>query len=230
MKKAVLLCHGDAVRWRESYSAQIDGRLDVPDFKQLLNVRGKTLVEHTARLLEDRGIKRRFILAAAPTELADQLEVPTVTYTRVPTILHTIHKSARSWGDEQTLLLCGDVLFSGRALDFLLAVEDGIKFLGRPHASAVTGKQHPELFGLTAVRNAHSDLLAAVEKMLEWGEDHGIPVKLWHLFKHLSGFAPTEGTLTSNLMIHINDYTEDIDTVQEFREIWPRVLEAAGAY
>lgn len=230
-KTAFLMAHGQRVWWRENYSLAIAKRRDVPRYKQLLPIKELPLVQYTALMLRKQGFP---VTLCAPRDLlhyARGMDAWSLDdwlhFKDVPTLWHSIQRTFPSWAADLTLILLGDVLFSTEAIERLVLgsySDYPINFLCRLGPNAVTGKQHREMFAFGVQRSAYGVIMDMINTWIK-----GYPAnegqhawKLWDLLEKLEGHS------RSLVYVHdLKDYTDDVDTVEEYERFWPLMVSAA---
>lgn len=118
------------------------------------------------------------------------------------------------WQD-QTLILLGDVIYSTVAMHAMVG-SSGAVFFGRRSENPVTKKPFPELFGLTFSTEHQPRLLYETSNP---GWRRHPDVKLWSLLERMTPGWP---------LMEISDYTDDIDTEDDFVKRLPILREAAS--
>ena len=215
---ALLMAHGTGSRY-------IPGL-----YKHMINVGGRPIIRRTFDMLESRGIDDIVIVAPddfKPTfpesvvhSFGEQYDEP---------LLHGVHQTSSFWHPKGTFIILGDVLFSHMAIDWLVAGQ-GTKFLGRFTPSVVSGKEAPELFALRLYPEDYETVIRYCEWMTTKGREIRSTPRFWALLGMLS-MKSVEGhdsiRYNKDLIMAINDYTDDVDSRQEYRRFFGPMLGAA---
>jgi hypothetical protein len=116
---------------------------------------------------------------------------------------------------DEIVILLGDVLYSPRAIEWLLEDDAPVRFVARFLPNAISGKVKPEMYGFRAAGPALADIYRVMKRVTrsDYHKRHG----LWSLWDNLV-CPPT---------VDLNDYTDDVDSVQECAIYWPRMVKAA---
>ena len=148
---------------------------------------------------------------------------------REPTgcILEGISRTKDEWYEHSVIFLLGDVIYSNRAMRRILRSTDEIAFFGRFGSNKKTGKLAPEIFALSIC----SDELVqhSVWKWMRriWFHDANVNAKLWTLYDFIAD--PEEILQTgATVKFHvIDDYTDDIDSPEEYQRFFDILKESA---
>lgn len=136
-------------------------------------------------------------------------------------ILQTVAMCAPSPG--RIIILLGDVVYSHSLIDAILDDMAKVRFYGRIGPNKVTKKQVSEIFALAIEDEWKERVVKACEGLIRRG---GLSVdpKLWHLYFHLNGIdideVPEDKYINEDMFYHVDDYTDDIDSVEEFSEFY----------
>ena len=185
---ALILCAGDAVRM---------GGVK----KQLLPI-GKTTI--LGRILHQLyEMEQRAILVTHDPEIGllhDRVHNPENRATTCETLLSTAHL----WGD-RTIVLLGDVIYSGEVLNEILRCHESIKVFGNS----------AEIFSIVFDKNFHEE----IKPLLLEGSKR-FPGKLRCFFHVYCDFEPDRGVaepLNNNeVFFRTHDWTRDVDTPYEY--------------
>jgi len=238
----IVLAQGQGMRWDYSRIPQDPGEaLGViegktlywigprPEYKQLLPIGPETLLTRTLRMLAESGLAsppHRIILAAWP-ELHGS--VPDAGISKViltnngTTVLEGMMAARGLWGYDATAVLCGDVLFSRKAIDHIAAWVNRsapFEFITRSSGpSPVTGKVALEIFGFLFRPIATPTMERHIQAITESMRAIDQPARMWHLYNGLGG----NPYAYSYARVHYpaitwepGDYTDDIDSPQEW--------------
>lgn len=215
---ALLMAHGAGSRY-------------LPDLsKQMINVGGRPIIRRTCDQLLSRGISD--IVVIAPDEfkpIFPYIEVHSFGPSYDEPLLHGVHLSSPLWHHNGTFILLGDVLFSHYSIDWLVT-GFGTRFLGRFTPSVVSGKSAPELFALRIDPSDYEDVLHYCRWMTTPERPIRSKPRFWSLLGMMSA-KDVEGhdsnRYDTNLIMAINDYTDDVDSLTEYRKFFGPMLRAA---
>ena len=242
--KVFIMVGGEESRWLEGLARH--GLQDkLPRFKQavtvgrmpMLSVRqqriaetilkgqeAETIFHRTIRMLVEAGTELEEIMVVGPRMMWKQpkagrqfkgIDIPNSGGPPGP-ILDGMMQIFPLWESERTVVLLGDVVFSYRALDLILDTQEPIAFVGRPGQNPVIGVKGEEMFGLSVAEGMYGNVLDHCTNILA-GDGRG---KFWSLFRSLG----REATI-----IDPQDYTDDLDSVEEYKEFWLQISRAALA-
>lgn len=197
----VIMAAGKSTRWHGSSP------------KQLMPINGEPLLFRTVRLLRSRGIE--------PVVTCRQLgQWPLFNqYVSLPNECEL----DRFFGAVQFVpctFLYGDCYYTESSVDAILSDLNPWQFFGRYHSSKV--KPHGEIFGVKMddwlsgkCRELRKECVAKRRAARCIG---------WSLYNHVVGRRdPFRGGASRNHFTVINDDTEDIDTVDEYRILSGRI-------
>lgn len=212
-----ILAQGVGSRWIT------DSRRPIPlpsEYKQQIPINGESNLFRTIRMLDERGQSDYKVIARgemfSPSQL-DKLINKVVTLQYAGTILEGIHQLLyRKHGNgdlKPVIFLLGDVIFSHACLDTILDDKHFYTLFGRNKSNKVTGKQASEIFALKAGEMFWPLLL----DQLHIQKNMAGSTKLWNL---LNGYF-------SGNFVEIDDYTDDIDSLEEYEQFFKK-LEAAA--
>lgn len=198
--------------------------------KQMINIGGRSIIRRTYDMLVHRGISDIHVIAPDdfkpifPEEcvhsFGEDYDEP---------LLHGVHLSSSFWHPKGTFILLGDVLFSHYSIDWLVTGH-GTKFLGRFTPSVVSGKEATELFALRLDPSDYEDVVRYCQWMTEIGQPIRSKPRFWSLLGMMSGGniqAHDSIRYSKKLIMAINDYTDDVDSLREYREFFGPMLKAA---
>ncbi len=124
------------------------------------------------------------------------------------------------WEADRTIVLLGDVVFSYKALDLIMSTQQPVAFLGRTGPNPVTGKEAAELFAFSVSREMYDTVYHHCAKMTYHGAPIKYPPKLWSLYRLMCGFKHDEYRYEDEILLDPEDYTDDLDSVEEYKEFW----------
>lgn len=183
-----------------------------PAPKQLIQVRGETLLARTLRLLAERGVKAPWLLTAS--EALASYPVPSWCPLWRETKAHSLLAAEAVVGAGDLLVLYSDVYYSEAAIDTILACSE-TRFYGRDGRSAYTFKDYGELF---AVRIAEADrgrARAALERAIRFYQDTGNQ-SFWSFYRLMAGLPLADRkAIERRLFVDIHDETDDVDFAEE---------------
>ena len=224
-----ILAQGKGTRWSREDKLRVN-HAELPDFKQLIMVGSETLLRRTIRLLREEGFSGDLTLVCIP-ELAGEakgygeaLTLPEPGNDILTAIEQLLPMHQRG------VMLLGDVLFSRLALRRLAKgmwhTSSGV--LARCSPSLISPKRADEVFGFWYDEDFQAEALKRTTMMLE----HGRPGKPWAIpYLAMPDFARTavahnnqppalRDLIGLRGMAHVCDYTDDIDSLQEYVEFW----------
>lgn len=143
----------------------------------------------------------------------------------VNSLLDGILQTKHHWSD-RTIFLLGDVLFSRNAVSTIVEkskTTEKALFFGRPHPNTVSGKRAGELFGFTMMREDWGDFEKKCEFVID-NADVRYTSKLWSLYRVYCGNHLEQHIIDLDWLWVINDYTDDIDSPQAFKQFWPKMI------
>lgn len=187
---------------------------DIP--RQLIKIKGESLIERTVRLLRENGVKTEDIEIMTDSDYFDDLgiRVRKVTYDNNL----WISAFAFIYYNEPTCYIFGDVFFSPDAIKTIVETDtDDIEyFASAPPFDSRYPKRWAEPFAFKVVRKYHfARALQATERL--WTQDKAfkrepIAWELWQVIKK----TPLNIIDYTNYTV-INDYTCDIDEPKDVK-------------
>ena len=214
----IIFAAGPATRWAGARFVKWGGVRDVanpPEHKQMISIGDEPNLFRTIRILKEVG-ETHITVFASPGIAA---EIPQdVTHSVVVfddwglhSLLDRFVQGELAYrNSSRTRFIHGDVVFSRETLANILdESESSIRFVGRFGPNKITGKAAPELFGLSVAREMYPALLEACRTLPV------TPAKLWNLREAMTtpGYPPPD--------FEINDWTDDIDSAEEYVEFYP---------
>ncbi len=255
--KVFLMAGGEGSRWLEGLARH--GLQDkLPRFKQAVTVGrmptfsarqqriaetilkgqdGETIFHRTIRMLVEAGIGLEEIMVVGPRMMWKQpkagrqfkgIDIPGSGSPPGP-ILDGMMQIFPLWESERTVVLLGDVVFSYKALDLILGTQEPIAFVGRPGQNPIIRKKAAELFGISVSREMYGDVYDHCVRMTARGAAINYPPKLWALYRLVCGFEYDEYKYEKKILLDPEDYTDDLDSVEEYEEFWLQLSGAALA-
>lgn len=203
--KVLILCAGDGTRW--------NNYLGVP--KQLISINEEPLLKRTVRLLCENGCSNITIIShddRLNIEGCDFFKPPRYRWT-VETLLSTCPLWAK-----KTLVLLGDVFFTKQAMTTITMPSQGIHVYGRFGLNIFTFTGHGELFAISFDKSNHYK----IKEHLNIARSHALSGgrgKLWEFYRSLAGFPLNEHKKEDKIFTSIHDFTDDIDSPEEYDKI-----------
>lgn len=215
---AIVMAQGEGTRWDLRRTG-----MQGAEFKHLVTVGSEALIERTARMLREHKVHR--VLVVGHEEYRAAIE-PSKLFTqdRTGPLLDGIAATHEFWKTDRVIFLLGDVLFSKDAMQTILDDESQIMFFGRVLLNRITGKNAPELYAFNMCRMSFEVVLEHCRWMATRGRPIRYPPKLWALNRLMGGLDHDAPTICSKLLTQIDDYTDDIDSPEEYRDFWPRMV------
>lgn len=221
--RAILLANGAGDRW----DAQGEAFL-----KQQIPIDGVTVIGRTIRMLIELGLVHSEILVVGPEALWAGSGVvgwqpPKRTLDEPQPLLAGLLATKLLWDLHRTLILLGDVVFSYKALRLLIESKEPIQFLGREGGNPVIDKAANELFGFVMAVDYRDCVASHCWDMSKRGAHINYPPKLWALYRLICGFEHDEYKYEDELLLDPEDYTDDVDSPQEYAHYWEYLKRAA---
>jgi len=198
--KIFILAAGESTRWK----------LDYP--KHIAKIQNVPLIERTQKQL--KGYDVTVVTTHLDVQkLSDKTLVPKARRWTVETLLST----ASYWDDRKTIILLGDVVYSPAAIKTILKDDHAIRIFGN-------GK---EIFAISmkkqVYKKAVDTLWECVLRALGERSSHKTKSeqvgKLWDFYRLYAGHKQRK-YLDDNFFTCINDYTEDIDSVNDYNNLF----------
>lgn len=132
------------------------------------------------------------------------------------------------WADPgRTVLLFGDVWYSGHAVDEILTPRDGWQWFARPGASTLTGCPYGEGFAFAFTDEIIPHLEATLAQLVDLRREGKIDrAQGWQLYRMLAGSPPDDYTPHDEL-VPIDDWTDDFDSPADYHRWMSRRKETA---
>jgi hypothetical protein len=221
--RAILLANGIGDRW----DAEGESFL-----KQQIPIDGETIVSRTTRMLIELGFGHSEIVVVGPEVLWAESGVvgwkpPKRTLDEPDPLLAGLEATRALWDCGRTLILLADVVFSYNALDLLIASTEPIRFLGRSGANPIIDKAANELFGFVMSSEFYECVVGHCLAMTRRGASINYPPKLWALYRLICGFEHDEYKYEDQILLDPEDYTDDVDSPQEYAHYWEYLKRAA---
>lgn len=225
-----IMAGGEGDRWKTGVSARLKKSVadGYPEYKQLVKIGEEVIIERMIRMLRERNL--RDIVVVAPRDFTGHIlgaEHKIVEGNQGP-LLHGIATLGMDWGFSRTLFLLGDVVLSPAMMDTVIGNLDKCKFIGRLGGNPITGKGASELFGFTVGRWGYEEVSGFCHWMTRRGAPINYPPKLWALYRLMCGLEHDDYDIDNQLLLEIdNDFSDDIDSIQEYQDYGSRLVQAA---
>ncbi|WP_280370216.1 NTP transferase domain-containing protein [Pseudomonas sp. BN411] len=187
--------------------------------KQLIEVRGETLLGRTLRLLGEGGIEPAWLI----TTSAAFAGFPATSWCPMhcETKAHSLLAGLSLWQDGDLLVLYSDVYYTKAAFETILR-GTGTRFFGREGRSAFTFKNYGELF---AIRIACKDKHRASQALEALISHHALTgnESFWGFYRLMAGLPLADcKAFERKYFVQLHDETDDVDFASEV----PRLQEA----
>lgn len=207
----IILAHGNQERWL------ISGAPRMAESKHMLPVRGEPLLKRTIDLFKPHGDIHLFAWAW----YKKWINHPCLNIHPVSHLLNGIMQTQSHWSD-RTIFLLGDVLFSRKAVSEIVNLHS-LKFVGRVAPNTVSGKVASELFGFVMLQEDWKNVVEKCEFAVSQSDTRYSP-KLWSLYRAICGNHPDQHIIDLSYLWIINDYTDDVDSQEAFKQFWPKMV------
>jgi hypothetical protein len=187
--------------------------------KQLISVRGETILGRTLRLLKERGVTDPWLLTGS--EALARYPVLTWCPLQRDTKAHSLLSADALIGGGSVLVLYSDVYYSEAAMTKILA-SGQTRFYGRDGRSAYTFKDYGELFAVHIASEDRERARLALSEAIALYQRTGNQ-SFWAFYRLMAGL-PLEDSkaIERYLFVDVHDETDDIDFAEEV----PLLLEA----
>jgi choline kinase len=218
-QKIVIMAAGASKRW--------NGHLGVP--KQLAPIDGEPIIHRTIRLLRERGVKEIYVTVR---EKGQYGELDAEEY------IKDVNEIAidRIWGARDLapcIFLYGDVYYTERAIDIILADSHDYRFFGRRFPSAI--KSNKEMYAI----KANEFVIEKAGELRKMAKEKKIVNSIGQTLHYLCiglPYEPRRRYFRVNPReigvdyTDINDLTEDFDTPQQYMKFvnYKKQLERRG--
>ena len=180
--------------------------------KQLIEVRGETLLGRTLRLLEERGAPLPWLLTAS--EALTSYPVFSWCPLQRQTKAHSLLAAEAVVGEGDLLVLYSDVYYSEAAIDTILACHE-TRFYGRDGRSAYTFKNYGELFAARIAGADRAHARAALERAVAFYQDTGNQ-SFWTYYRLMAGLPVADRkAIERRVFVDIHDESDDVDFAEE---------------
>ena len=236
--KIYILAQGKGSRWKDDSGR--DKGIQLPsEYKQLVPIgNGEVLIQRTIRQLWEisraRGIRvegdwsHATLIAPGDFLLYNIPKWIEFRSFREPTgcILEGICKTKKEWRDHRIVFLLGDVVYSNRMMQKIISNTDTVSFFGREGANIFTGKDASKIFALSFNKVDATQLYIWHWMRKLWFRDQINDAKLWTLYNYIHETYPVQAYPMRTVD---NDYTDDIDSPEEYNLFYEKLKELALA-
>ena len=206
MTTAVLICAaGEGTRWYEQTKP-----------KQLAWLGDETIIQRQIRQVKQRN--------AEPLVVTRDQQIQYATWdneglTHSPAshrwLAETILDTEYRW-NYRTIILLGDVVYSGTLMDTIFADTERLSVYGN----------NAEAMALVFRESGRIEVLNGLHKVLQSAERGETPGKLWNLYRWLDGISLTEHRIRDDgIFRRVHDWSTDIDTPEDYRRFQHDILE-----
>ena len=226
--RAILMANGKGDRW----NAQDESGARTSILKQQITIDDEEIIFRTIRMLGELGVGPSETIVVGPQILWTGRGVvgwqPIRALEEDEPLLGGLLSTRALWDCDRTVILLGDVVFSYKALGMLLEnAAPRIRFLGRSGGNPVFDKEANELFGFTMDSAFYKTVIEHCQAMVRRGAPINYPPKLWALYRLICGFGHDEYKYEDQVLLDPEDYTDDVDSPQEYAHYWVRLREMA---
>jgi len=208
-KKVIILASGSGTRWGDY--------LGVP--KHLIDIDGEALVSRTIRQFS--GYSKNVTLVC-PDDQRYKFDGVTLFHPKVDwnREMDKFISSMSLWnsGDEDVVLVYGDVYFTDDAVEKAMTYAGDWKYFCRPWASEITGKDCKEIFAIYIPHHNREKVRSGILAIADLDTATGG----WALFrkltlgKHTKGRDEDREMFNAGCHVVIDDWTEDFDYPQDY--------------
>jgi hypothetical protein len=205
--RVLILAAGSNERW--------DNYLGVP--KHLIEIDGERLVERIARQFGDYA-DEVVIVGPKDPRYGTNYAVHYAPATDWSKEMDKFVSSMKLWGDQNVVLVYGDVYFTDEAVKTIMTYSGDWKYFCRPWPSKITGKNCKEVFAIYIPPHNTKLVKENIKQItnIQTGADG------WSLFRQLTlgthGRGPDEdrAMFEKDKHIVIDDLTEDFDCPRDY--------------
>jgi hypothetical protein len=144
-------------------------------------------------------------------------------------ILEGICRTKKEWEGHRIVFLLGDVVYSNYAIRHIVNARHRLAFFGRKSGNPITGKEAREIFAL----GFNDDKLVQYciwDRMREiYFRQENKDAKLWTFYDYLTNKKTWDSVVKGSAFHVINDYTDDIDSPEEYNLFYEKLKELALA-
>jgi len=205
--RVLILAAGSGERW--------GNHLNAP--KHLIDIDGEKLIERTARQF-GKYAKEIVIVAPKDPRYGTNQAVHFTPKTDWSKEMDKFVSSMHMWGDQNVVLVYGDVYFTDQAVEEIMTYSGDWKYFCRPWPSKITGKNCKEIFAIYIPPQSHRHVKESIREIANLQTATGG----WSLFRQLTlgrhGKGADEDKAMFELGHHIviDDLTEDFDYPSDY--------------
>jgi choline kinase len=207
-KQAFILAAGEQQRWPK----------DAPP-KQLLHVGEERIILRMVRQVRQRRMP--VITVALNDEIVEAGENPIWFPDDNSTVLSTMLSTQEAWRG-QTIVLLGDVIYSKAAMDAIVAFEGRLRVFGN--------RQQAEVFAVSFSADAQDEVVRLTEQAIEYWLPYGADrVKIGGFYRaavRADQGIPLQKIDETEAFFEIDDYTNDVDSEDDYRTFIADVVKA----
>lgn len=210
--KIFILAQGEGSRWiPENW-----GRIPPAPYKQVVPFNDKdTIISRTIKQVMGQDIT--VICHGDIIDYIKGLPISVDSFRDPGTILKGIwltnfHYDWQKY--DRIIFLLGDVVFSNECIKKILNDEEFLSIYGRRGANPITGKEAREIFAFSVCKMNYVPVISVL--YLLWKRDK--KSKLWDFYREY----------VKHHFIEIDDFTDDLDSPEEYDQFWPKLVEAAA--
>lgn len=189
--------------------------------KELLKISGEEIIRRTIRLFKTYEPNCEIFIVTQHEEIKDNVKelkddkffFINPAQRRYP--LETMLSTQEEWVDKN-IIVHGDVIFSNDAVKKMVTVENKLCFFGRRKRAVYTKRKAHEVYGmlipLDRKEQTIRDSLEAIDQ--SYGKVKG---RIKRLANYLTGKKINSKKLKRKFVVNINDTTDDIDSMKNYR-------------
>ncbi len=210
--RVLILAAGSGERWAN--------HLGVP--KHLIDIDGERLVQRTARQFAQYA-EEVIVVGPDDERYFKEGESSYVPKTNLKTEIDKFLSSMLLWGDQNVVLVFGDVYFTDEAVETIMTYSGDWTFFCRPSGSKITGKKWREIYAFFVPPHNHRVVRDAIKSLSLVDVDAGG----WALFRklvtgnHNKTNEADKAIFEAGHHVVINDLTEDFDFPSDY-DSWLR--------
>lgn len=196
--KLFLLAQGKDIKWKPIGS--------LPKYKHQIKIDGNnTILDRNIQLF--RSLNPFVIIH--PEYSRDDVFIQYYSYDKPSDLLYGIIQTRKlfGWDANRIIILFGDVIFSRYAVSRIINDDKTLALYGRRQENFVTGKQQPEIFGLSVYRDLQYDVWTALYWLWRASVTYSYASTLWSFYHYVQD---------EYILEEFGDYTDDIDSVDEY--------------
>lgn len=242
MSKIVyLMAQGEGSRWQDRRK-HARFAAEAPLYKQLLEINGEPILRRSARLFSNNGFEVVVIAGPELLELSGCQEIGiTLENPGTDLLVGVLAVMELESHSALTVIAHGDVIYSPAAINKLTeAIEKNpVGCMARAYPSKVCTKVADEVFAIWFYAEEQSWVAERLRYMLYSGPTprENRPSSPWGFPSAVStDLARTKAAYATGLglkavegdLLLVSDYTDDIDSPEEWLEFWDDLLAAAN--